>query len=389
MSENRGCCCSILIVFLVILLMFNATCTALFSDDDEPDPQSYTRVRQRLVAVAQQEYDEHGKTPGVGSRYWGYWGKKYPEDWCVNFVYFCADQCGMVGEGLPFGPYTANCTVAWKQVEAAGATVIKDHSDVQAGDLIFWWNTKYADEAAVHGKVEYLSHIGIVASVDEDGTIHTIEGNTNSGGMGCTKSQVAAHEYGGYENNIAGFLRINCGTALSGSLTDYIIGFEGFSKFPQWDYGQWSVGYGTRCPADRLSRYRQYGIPENEARELLEEFILNFADAVDEWIDREGLRLEDFERDALISLSYNIGTGWLSGGYDDLKRIIKRGGSDTQLMNTMAQICHAGGKILPALVQRRICEAHLYLTGEYTNDYRQTGWTYKIIGDSVVVTKGG
>ena len=33
---------------------------------------------------------------------------------------------------------------------------------------------------------------------------------------------------------------------------------EGFSKYPVYDYGQYSVGYGTRCPADKLDYYLEH-----------------------------------------------------------------------------------------------------------------------------------
>ena len=28
--------------------------------------------------------------------------------------------------------------------------------------------------------------------------------------------------------------------------------YEGFCKYPIWDYGQWTVGYGTRCPGAKV-----------------------------------------------------------------------------------------------------------------------------------------
>ena len=35
---------------------------------------------------------------------------------------------------------------------------------------------------------------------------------------------------------------------------------EGFSTYPYWDYAQWTVGYGTRCPDDKLEEYRKNGL---------------------------------------------------------------------------------------------------------------------------------
>ena len=50
---------------------------------------------------------------------------------------------------------------------------------------------------------------------------------------------------------------------------------EGFSRYPIYDYGQYSVGYGTRCPDDMLAYYREHGITESEAEVLLRNYLKN------------------------------------------------------------------------------------------------------------------
>ena len=40
----------------------------------------------------------------------------------------------------------------------------------------------------------------------------------------------------------------------------FIKDHEGFVEYPMWDYGQYSVGYGSRCPDDKLEEYRENGI---------------------------------------------------------------------------------------------------------------------------------
>ena len=44
---------------------------------------------------------------------------------------------------------------------------------------------------------------------------------------------------------------------------------EGFVKYPMWDYAQYSVGYGTKCPDDKLEEYSKNGITKKEAEALL------------------------------------------------------------------------------------------------------------------------
>ena len=57
---------------------------------------------------------------------------------------------------------------------------------------------------------------------------------------------------------------------VSQPLIDILKDMEGFSKYPYADNGQWTVGYGTRCPDDKLSRYKSKGITEKEAEKLLQ-----------------------------------------------------------------------------------------------------------------------
>ena len=62
--------------------------------------------------------------------------------------------------------------------------------------------------------------------------------------------------------------------ASSFKSSDDLIGvlkkMEGFSKKPYWDVSQWTVGYGTRCPDDKLEQYKKDGITKAQATELLE-----------------------------------------------------------------------------------------------------------------------
>ena len=87
--------------------------------------------------------------------------------------------------------------------------------------------------------------------------------------------------------------------------------FEGFLKYPVWDYGQYSVGYGTRCPDDKLEEYRKNGISEEDAIALLREHLQIAETAVNTLIiDRLGVKLSQNQFDALVSFTYNCGSGW-------------------------------------------------------------------------------
>lgn len=339
----------------------------------------------RLAAVALQEYRERGNVEGGGKKYWSYWNKPM-EQWCVDFVYYCADQLALVGEMKPFGAYTAGCLTAWNQLAQQGARMFAvGEAEPQAGDIVFWYFTDGGCATDI-SNCSALCHIGIVVSY-ADGTMVTVEGN--SGGLGSARNYVAQNTYTDLTGQawegaaIWGFARIVSGT---GNLVDMIKAFEGFAKYPFWDYAQYSVGYGTACPPDKLEEYRRYGISEAEALALLEQYVAQAADAVDTYLAQHRLSLSPSQRDALVSLTYNIGQGWMSGAnYAKLRSVIAAPSDALTVMQTFAAISHAGGKILPALVERRICEAHLFLTGEYITDYTASAYRYEIVHGEVVI----
>lgn len=88
----------------------------------------------------------------------------FPASWCMAFVYWCFKQASASVQGtLP--PKTGGVLNAW--------TLAKDArvQDPQPGDIFIM------DHG--HG----LGHTGIIEKVDQDGTLHTIEGNTNDEGV--------------------------------------------------------------------------------------------------------------------------------------------------------------------------------------------------------------
>ena len=55
----------------------------------------------------------------------------------------------------------------------------------------------------------------------------------------------------------------------SNSCVDFIKSNEGFSSTPYYDYGQYTVGYGTKCPDDKYDQYKAHGISKQDAEALL------------------------------------------------------------------------------------------------------------------------
>lgn len=152
----------------------------------------------------------------------------------------------------------------------------------------------------------------------------------------------------------------------SSACVEFIKAFEGFSPQPYYDYKQYTVGYGTKCPTEKYFVYTANGIPKKEAEALLQEALADISDTINQkLIDKYGLTLTQHQFDALVSFSFNVGTGWMT--YDStLRNAILRNASSDEMVYAFSLYCTAGGKYLPGLVTRRLCEANVFLNGSYS-----------------------
>ena len=141
---------------------------------------------------------------------------------------------------------------------------------------------------------------------------------------------------------------------------------EGFSSKPYWDYAQWTVGYGTKCPDDMLEYYKQYGITEAEAESLLRTYLTRFENELHKFMGRTGVQLNQNQFDALLLFTYNCGSGWSYETSSLFYNAIVSGATGNDLIYAFSRWCTAGGQILTALLRRRLCEANIYLNGEYS-----------------------
>ena len=42
---------------------------------------------------------------------------------------------------------------------------------------------------------------------------------------------------------------------------------EGFNAIPKWDYSQWTVGFGSRCPDDKLEEYKKFKLASEDLKD--------------------------------------------------------------------------------------------------------------------------
>ncbi len=141
---------------------------------------------------------------------------------------------------------------------------------------------------------------------------------------------------------------------------------EGFSKKPYWDYSQYTVGFGTKCPDDMLDYYLEHGITEPEAEVLLRNHLAEVElDLNKRIIERYGLELTQNQFDALVLFSYNVGTGWTYYSDQNIHQAIKNGATGDELIYWLGRWCKAGGSFKNYLMRRRLSEANMYINGVY------------------------
>jgi CHAP domain len=146
-----------------------------------------TSAGQAIVNVAAQEVGVAEQPPGSNdspriAQYRQSTAGSAVGPWCAYFASWAARQAGVPlgDQGQGFGSVSA----VWSWAQQSGKAIQPGTQPPQPGDLIVWGDR----------------HIGIVESVDPDGSIHTIEGNSSN--------QVARRTYGPDGGGATGFVRL-------------------------------------------------------------------------------------------------------------------------------------------------------------------------------------
>ena len=155
------------------------------------------------------------------------------------------------------------------------------------------------------------------------------------------------------------------GMTISNEGIAYLKRAEGFSKVPYWDASQWTVGYGTRCPDNKLEEYKKNGISEADAEKLFKEFITSFEYYVNKFVDENKLTVTQNQFDMLVCFSYNVGPAWMFQN-GSLRKAILNNASDEVFVQELALWSKTLGSTSDALVKRRIRDANMWLNGDYT-----------------------
>lgn len=143
---------------------------------------------------------------------------------------------------------------------------------------------------------------------------------------------------------------------------------EGFCKYPIWDYSQYTVGYGTRCPDDMLSYYKAHGISYADAERLLRNTLVNTEKLINtRLIEKYNLTLTQGQFDALVSFSYNMGPGWITSPSQNIHQQVAAGATGNTIIDALCRWCKAGGQVQSFLIRRRLSESYMYLEGKYAH----------------------
>ena len=153
---------------------------------------------------------------------------------------------------------------------------------------------------------------------------------------------------------------------VSQQMIDVLKKMEGCAPRAYWDYSQWTVGYGTRCPNDMLDDYDAAtgrDITEEEAEALLQEMLRGFEKEVNRFNEKYGLSLTQYEYDALVSYTYNCGGAWTYNPQSSMNLAVRAGLTGTDMVYVMTLYSLADTDYV--LIDRRLSEAYLYLEGQY------------------------
>ena len=148
----------------------------------------------------------------------------------------------------------------------------------------------------------------------------------------------------------------------SQEIIDVIKDFEGFRSKAYWDKSQWTYGYGTRASSSSST------ITKAEAERLLRKVLeQDYGKTVNDFCRKNGKQPTQQQFDALLDLTYNVGSSWTSGS--SVPNVILNPTTALDLVKGFGAWCRSGGGVSYVHANRRIREALIYLYGEYYRAY--------------------
>lgn len=136
--------------------------------------------------------------------------------------------------------------------------------------------------------------------------------------------------------------------------------FEGFHPKAYWDVSQWTIGYGTNGSAGQV-------ITEAQADAAMREHLAVIDQKINQFADRIGRSFSQQQHDALASLSFNCGTGWMNDS-GRLRDAVVNGATGNDFLFAMSLWANISSVPDRGLLNRRLSEANLYINGVYSKN---------------------
>jgi len=156
----------------------------------------------------------------------------------------------------------------------------------------------------------------------------------------------------------------------SEDVINLIKSFEGFSDTAYWDNSQWSIGYGTVSSEGAT-------ITQEEADAALRQEVEEIDEDLNAFTAKYGVTLNQYQHDALVSLSFNCGTKWMNSN-GRLREAVTGGKTGNEFLFAISLWANINSVPNPGLLKRRMSEANLYLNGVYSKN-PPSNFTYVIL----------
>lgn len=185
-------------------------------------------------------------------------------------------------------------------------------------------------------------------------------------------------------SSVAPSSAVRSGFVVSDRLVNFVAVSEGFCGSVSADNlvsGVRQIGYGHVVQAGE----RCTSMSEAQARDLLRRDLNDRGARVNEFLRNNGITANQQQFDALVSFTYNLGTGWMSDA--DIMRVIHTAGNNLSRVNRDAfareflayhHVYNPGRCCVIGLLSRRIDEMNVFFYGDYTRRYHENPYGYPI-----------
>ena len=151
----------------------------------------------------------------------------------------------------------------------------------------------------------------------------------------------------------------------SDACIEMIKDLEGYVSSPRWDVAQHSIGYGCNTTFAKKYGFSTEYLSKDEAHELMLFVLDGMEKDLNHFLDKYDISVNQYQYDALISFTYNLGKSWMTPNTRLAQLLIDDDYTVNEFACAFGVYCHIGtgesAEIDPHLVSRRILETKLFL----------------------------